>query len=158
MSDTLAQLQSCLQTETTLVQAFISVLEAESQALTDGGDETVLSASTATKNTYAQKLADIGEQRRSLLAALGLSADKAGLDAVATQHPALQAHCQNLFTLARQASELNAANGVIIETFLAHNQQALDTLRALAGMGDLYDASGRSRPAAKGQTRNIKAG
>jgi flagella synthesis protein FlgN len=158
MSNTLDQLQSCLQTETALVREFLVVLEAESQALTDGGDETVLGASTATKNSYALKLADIGGRRQSLLVALGHTADKAGLDAVAAQHPALHSLCQDLFTLARQASELNAANGIIIETFLAHNQQALDTLRALAGIGDLYDASGRSKPASKGQTRNIKAG
>ncbi|HWK70747.1 flagella synthesis protein FlgN [Pollutimonas sp. M17] len=158
MNDTLAQLHASLHQETELVQDFIKVLEAETLALTEGGGEQALAESTALKNNYAEELAKLSERRQALLTQLGYSADKAGLDSVAQGHPALQAACRQLYDKARQANELNASNGIIIDTFMAHNQQALETLRMLAGAGNLYDASGRTHAGAKGQTRNIKAG
>jgi flagella synthesis protein FlgN len=37
---------------------------------------------------------------------------------------------------------LNQENGQILQTFIGHNQRALETLRALMGE-ELYDARGR---------------
>jgi flagella synthesis protein FlgN len=158
MNDALAQLHTCLVQETELVREFIKVLEAETLALTEAGTEQALAESTAQKNAYAEKLAELSARRQTLLTLLGYSADKAGLDAAALEHPSLQAPCRQLYEGAHQAHELNASNGIIIDTFLTHNQQALETLRTLAGLGNLYDASGRTQAGAKGQTRNIKAG
>ncbi|MGB3291162.1 MAG: flagellar protein FlgN [Burkholderiaceae bacterium] len=157
MNDTLAQLHANLQQETALVCDFIKVLETETLALTEGGEDALLE-STTLKNCYADELAKLSERRLSLLTLLGHSADKAGLDSAAQESPALRAACGELYEKARQANELNASNGIIIETFLTHNQQALEALRVLAGAGNLYDASGRTHAGAKGQTRNIKAG
>lgn len=158
MNDALAQLHACLIQENDLLGEFIKVLEAETLALTEAASEQALAESTAHKNSYAEKLADVSERRMTLLAQLGYSTDKAGLDAAALEHPSLQVVCRQLYDTAHQANELNVSNGVIIDTFLTHNQQALETLRALAGMGNLYDANGRTHADAKGQTRNIKAG
>jgi flagella synthesis protein FlgN len=154
----LRELQTCLDTEIALVQEFLAVLDLETAVLTEGRGEGALAETTARKNHYADQLAAVGEKRQTLLSALGYSVDKAGLDAVAQDHPELRARCALLLEKARQASELNTSNGIIIDTFLQHNQQALDTLRSLAGMGALYDASGRTRPAAAGTGKNIKAG
>jgi len=158
MPHALDRLQTVLEQEKSLVQEFVAALETEARVLTEPGDDQALGESTATKNRYAEQLAAIGEQRQALLTTLGYSADKAGLDTLAADHPTLQPLCSGLLEKARQASELNASNGIIIDTFLAHNQQALDTLRSLASIGNLYDASGRSKAGSKGQTKNIKAG
>jgi flagella synthesis protein FlgN len=154
----LRDLRTCLETEIALVHEFLAVLDVETAVLTEGRGDVALAETTARKNQYADQLATIGERRQSLLSALGYSADKAGLDAMAQDHPDLRAVCAQLLEKARQASELNTSNGIIIDTFLQHNQQALDTLRSLAGMGALYDASGRTRPAAAAASTNIKAG
>jgi flagella synthesis protein FlgN len=155
----LARLLNCMQQELALVQEFIVALKAEETALTDLGNDAALSDSTARKNMCADQLAAIGQEREALLASLGYSADKAGMDAAARQHPELQAVWDDLYRNAQQASELNASNGVMIDTFLAHNQQAMSTLKAIAGISDLYDASGRSKSTGPaGQTRTIRAG
>lgn len=158
MNSTIARLQACLENEIALVSDFIVLLETEARILADGGDEKALEASTAKKDIYADQLIKAGENRQALLATLGYGADRAGLDAAAKDHPALRTASDRLLEQTRIASELNASNGTIIDTFLAHNQQALDMLRVLAGSGDLYDAKGRTRPGGKGQSKDIKVG
>src|SRR5690606_23271563 len=127
----IAQLHACLENEITLVRDFIVLLEAEAKILADGGSEVALAASTAKKDVYADQLTKAGETRQALLATLGYSADRAGLAAAAKDHPALRTASEHLLEQTRAASELNASNGTIIDTFLAHNQQALDMLRVL---------------------------
>ncbi|AEC19300.1 putative chaperon of flagellar synthesis [Pusillimonas sp. T7-7] len=158
MNSTITQLHTCLENETSLVCEFIELLEAEAQVLTDGGHEEELAVSTAKKDAYARQLAQAAETRQTLLATLGHGADRTGLDAAANEYPALRAASDRLLEQTRKASELNASNGAIIDTFLEHNQQALDMLRTLAGAQSLYDAKGRTRPGGKGQTKDIKVG
>ena len=158
MTDTVAQLQASLAHEVNLVQEFIGILEREAEALAQPSGNDVLAETTGQKNGSAERLAQAAETRHALLIELGYSADKAGLEAAAEAHPALQDGASALYKLAGVADELNTANGITIDTFLAHNQQALDTLRSLAGIGNLYDASGRTRPGAKGAKTSIKAG
>ncbi len=145
MNNTVQQLQECLLKETDLVQAFIAVLEAEALVLTEAGDTDALGASTENKNRCADQLMTVADERQFLLSQLGYSDDKAGLDAAAHDHPALQPACQALLEQAKVASRMNMSNGIIIDTFLAHNQQTLDALNRLAGVDNLYDASGKPR-------------
>ncbi|SHI19258.1 flagella synthesis protein FlgN [Pollutimonas bauzanensis] len=158
MNNAVLQLQKCLDHEVDLIQGFISVLEAEAHALIEAGDTDALSASTENKNRYADQLMSVADERQGLLAQLGYSDDRAGLDAAAHDHPALLSSSEALLEKARAAAELNASNGVVIDTFLAHNQQALDALRSLAGASSLYDASGRTPRGGKGVSKNFKAG
>lgn len=158
MNNAVLQLQKCLEKETDLVQAFIAVLEAEAQALTEADTSDALSDSTENKNRYADQLVLVADERQLLLAHLGYSEDKAGLDAAVNDHPDLRAPYQTLIEKVEIASDLNAANGRIIDTFLEHNQQTLDTLRSLTGTGNLYDANGRTNRGGKGGIRNFKAG
>lgn len=155
MNEAVTQLEDSLQQELQLVQEFNTILEAEAEALSAGNDG-ALTDSTAKKNQYAELLAAAGQRRNQLLNQMGYEADKAGLDAAVKDHASLQAGSKALLDQARRGQELNTANGIMIDTFLAHNQQTLDTLRQLAGIGDLYDAKGRSR-SSKAKTRNIKA-
>ncbi|NYT87074.1 flagella synthesis protein FlgN [Pollutimonas harenae] len=158
MNSTIAQLHTCLEHETTLVREFIELLESEAQILANGVAEDALATSTARKNIYAAQLAQASETRQTMLTTLGYGADRAGLEAATDKHPALRAASEQLLEQTRQASELNASNGLIIDTFLEHNQQALEMLRTLAGAENLYDAKGRTRPGGKTQSTNIKAG
>src|SRR5690606_4561640 len=117
-----------------------------------------MAISTASKNTTSDELIEVAAQRNTLLKGMGLDVDGPGLTEAASRHPALSAVRQALLDVTAQARELNEANGRIIEVFLDHNQRTLDTLRRLTGVGDIYDASGRTRPGNKGSGRNIKAG
>lgn len=158
MNNALEQLQDCLNREIGLVHEFIVVLQAEADALTETAANDALTETTRQKNQFADQLAELAETRQALLVQLGYSADKPGLDMATVDHPRLQESCRHLYDKAQQASELNAANGIIVDTFLEHNQRALDTLRILTGMGNLYDASGRTSPGSKGSKTSIKAG
>lgn len=158
MNNVVLQLQKCLEQEIDLIQTFIAVLESEAEALTEAATPDALSDSTDQKNRYADQLIMAADERQLLLTQLGYSDDKAGLDAVANDHPQLRANCQLLLEKAQVANDLNTANGRIIDTFLVHNQQALDTLRVLSGAGNLYDANGRTNRGRTGATKNFKAG
>ena len=136
---------------------FVVVLQKEAKVLEDGATETALTETTGNKNTLADTLAEVAQERNALLKQLGCEADGAGLKAAAEAHPALAGVRRQLLDTTEQARTLNEANGRIIDVFLDHNQRTLDVLRRLAGVGDIYDASGRKRPGNKGSSRNIKA-
>ena len=150
-------LQRALEAELTLVQRFIDILKAETHALEQPDHGEALNTSTQDKNACIEQLLDAGRTRESALRELGFGPDRAGLDEAAAIHPALRESCARLFDLGRQASELNAANGAMINTYLRHTQQALQALQPLVGNPGLYDASGRPGQA-KGQRKSITAG
>ena len=137
---------------------FMQILQDEAKVLEDGATETELAATTARKNTTSDELIEVAAERNRVLKTMGFESDGAGLAQAANQYPALSGARQALLDITAQARELNEANGRIIEVFLDHNQRTLDTLRRLAGVGDIYDASGKTRPGSKGSSRNIKAG
>lgn len=158
MNASLAALQTCLEKEASLMGDFLQVLQDEAKVLEDGATENALNATTQRKNTISETLIAVAEERNSLLQGLGFEANGPGLAAVAAAHPTLAAAREALLDITGQARSLNEANGRIIDVFLDHNQRTLETLRRLAGVGDIYDASGRTRPGNKGSSRNIKAG
>lgn len=152
------ELHDCLKQELALAKLFIELLERENQALLNPADDQALTEAIEQKNLHAEKLVAIGVRREEALAALGLPCTREGLQNAANQHPDLAPTLAELMQVASQAAELNAANGQIIDTFIAHNQQTLESLRNLMGEGTIYDARGRTHPGGKGARRNIKAG
>lgn len=147
MSTALASLLQCLTEQSSVVGAFIQVLEDEAHNLLDANPTEQLIELTQRKNTFATQLTALDEHRSECLGALGFDSDQTGIDAACAAHPELQVPFDALFALAREASTLNTQNGQIISAFLASNQRAVDTLRNLMGE-NLYDARGRlSRPA-----------
>lgn len=157
MTTQISALQACLEKEAELMSGFLRILQDEAQVLEDGATEAALTDTTARKNTAADALAEVAGERNAVLGRLGYGSDGAGLAAAAAEHPALAGLRQTLLDLTEQARTLNEANGRIIDVFLEHNQRTLDTLRRLVGVGDIYDASGKTRPGNKGTGRNIKA-
>lgn len=139
-----ADLRGCLEQECAQVRHFIDVLRDEALALEHPDDNTALQASTRAKNQCAESLAQMANQRDALLARQGLPIGKQGLDASGRHDPALAPLCDELQALATEARRLNLANGAAIETYLAHTQRAIQTLRNLAGTSNLYNAKGRA--------------
>lgn len=144
MNHPAADLPACLEQECALVRHFIEVLRNEALALEHPRNDTALQASTQAKNQCAEDLAHASSVRDALLSGQGLPAGKPGLEAASRKDPALALRCEELLELAAEARRLNLANGAVIETYLAHTQRAIQTLRSLAGSGNLYDARGRA--------------
>lgn len=157
MTATPETLHRTLEAELALAQQFLTVLQDEAQALAQPDHDEALERCTRQKNSCIDQLVQAGQAREKALVDLGHSADRAGLEAAANAHPELAQTCNQLLAVGRQASELNANNGVIIDTYLKHTQQAFQAMRHLVGGSDLYDASGRPDPS-KGRRTNITAG
>lgn len=158
MNASIAALQSCLEQEVSQMETFVQLLQEEAKVLEDGATEDALAGTTARKNQIADTLTELATQRNAMLKSLGFESDGPGLSAAVAAHPSLAQIRQQLLDITAKARSQNEANGRIIEVFLEHNQRALETLRRLAGIGDLYDASGRTRPGNKTASRNIKVG
>jgi flagella synthesis protein FlgN len=157
MNTPFLQLKNLLEQESSLVEQFISILQREAEALTQTESHDALSATTSEKNHFAALLVQSEQTREAQLKVLGFGAGKTGLDAACVAHPELQEVCHKLIDLASQADQYNAANGAIIDTYLKHNQEMLDTLYSLANRGNLYDASGRTKAVGEAK-KGIKAG
>ena len=154
----LTPLLTCLQKEIALVEAFLDILRHEATVLEAGAEEAALADTTARKNELADALMQAARQRNELLMAMGCDADSAGLTDAASRHPEIVPLRDTLLHLTDTARTQNETNGLVIERFLQHNQRALEALRRVASSGEIYDASGRTRPGGKGGSRNIKAG
>ncbi|NYT26266.1 flagellar protein FlgN [Alcaligenaceae bacterium] len=157
MNPSVSALLACLEKEISLTGEFLAILRDEAAVLEDGATETSLADTTARKNAAADALGRVARERNALLDALGCEHDGPGLQAAADAHPSLSGPRLRLLDITGEARTLNESNGRIIDVFLDHNQRTLDTLRRLAGVGDIYDASGRTRSGNKGSGRNIKA-
>lgn len=157
MTATPETLQQTLEAELVLVQRFLEILHDEAKTLSQPDHNEALESCTRQKNSCIDQLVQAGRAREDALRQLNHSADRAGLDAAASAYPELAQTCFQLLDLGRQASELNAENGVIIDTYLKHTQQAFQAMRHLVAGADLYDASGRPDPL-KGRRTNITAG
>lgn len=158
MTPTVSDLQACLEKETELVGRFLTVLQDEAKVLEEGAAEAALIEITQRRNDLTDALVAAAAERNTQLSALGFASDGPGLEAAIKAHPELAPVRDELLRQTDEARNLNASNGSIIEVFLEHNQRTLDTLRGLAGAGDIYDASGRKRPSGANKGRNIKAG
>jgi flagella synthesis protein FlgN len=144
MGTSFVDLQNCLSNEIGLVKRFLDVLDDEARALAQTDNNSMLVASTRQKNQFADRLAEAASLRNAILAKLGFSSGKAGLDEAAKQDPSIKGVCDELFSLAEQARGLNIENGTVIEMYLEQNQRAIQALRTLASDSGLYNAKGQT--------------
>lgn len=135
-------LQQCVTAQVALLEEFIAQLETEGAVLLQTPSDEALRDMTLRKQDYARRLSEADAQRVHHLDALGCADHRDAVAALCTEHAGLAQAFARLWSLADQASELNHRNGHLLHTFLAHNQQALDTLRSLRSDG-LYDARGQ---------------
>lgn len=131
-------------------QELLELLEKEAVAL-HGRDMPLLEVILARKQSLVVLLEQQGKRRHHLLTSLGLSADRAGVQALAAQSPNGELLLQQLDALNQlmdACKQVNESNGRII-----HMQQhtTANQIRILNG-GDspsLYDSRGATSPMAK---------
>lgn len=150
-------LRHCIQQETDLVSAFITLLEREAEVLASGAENDALAPITTQKNDYAEQLDRHATERNTILSAMGYGIDKDGLLDAVNDHADFFEPVRRLLEQTARASVLNTGNGRIITRFLTRNQEALSVLQHLTGRSDLYDATGRKRPTAQARGTHIKA-
>jgi len=131
-------------------QQLLELLQNEAVAL-HGRDMPLLETLLARKQSLIILLEQQGRRRSNLLTSLGLSADRAGVQALAAQSPHGDVMLQQLDVLTQlmdACQKVNATNGRIIQM----QQHATATqIRILMG-GDapsLYDNRGSTSPLAK---------
>ncbi len=91
------------------------------------------------------QLANLAHQRHAMLGTHHYPASEAGMTAYLDQYPdpALTTLWHALLAQVREAKDLNQANGLVINTQLNRNRQALNVLSGAAGLNALYGPGGQ---------------
>lgn len=135
-----------LDAELKTFREFDQLLQEEQQSLIDGQID-LLIALASKKSELLKQLSDFSDERARILSSAGHESSAAGMQALLDETGAsaeTRLAWTNLLTLAREAEHTNRRNGILIETRLSQNQQALSILRASANPGNnLYSASGQ---------------
>lgn len=126
---------------------FVELLQNEQKSL-QGGDVDRLVSLAQLKSDKVVALAQIEDKRNRALAAAGFAPDQRGMEAWLKQHatnfPEARKIWKELLSKARQAQNLNLANGAMIQQKLQHNQQALAILQAAANQSSTYGPDGQT--------------
>lgn len=138
----LTSLQNCIQQQIELLQNFVSLLQRENSVLlADPQNQDLIDISTQ-KNDYARRISELDRSRTQNINILGFADDSSGINQLITLMPELQPLFASLWAVADQANQINNENGQLLNTYLEHNQKAINTLHGLMGQS-LYDASGK---------------
>jgi flagella synthesis protein FlgN len=140
-----AELIGLLQREHSAARAFTELLNQEREALVAGAVDR-LAALADIKAGAARDIAAITSQRQRQVERLGCEASAPSISRFLESHPdcAVHAAWHELVEAATEARELNRTNGLMIATWLQHNQSALAALRSGAAGDTLYGATGES--------------
>ena len=133
-------LAQALRAEITALENVLTHLEAEQQALR-GADAQQIESAARAKDAAIHALSSLQQQRPTAEAESAegsLSRQIAGLDNSA-ENRGLQAR---LIALGEQCTELNAANGLLIDRLAEHTRSALRVLRQQDGDPRLYSGTG----------------
>jgi flagella synthesis protein FlgN len=114
----------------------VQVLQTEEDTLIRG-DVDQLSELARTKSEKVILLSQLAAKRTQFLTRQGFSGDRAGMGKWLEQHDVggaqeISAIWNELIEQAELSRQLNQTNGMVIETRLRHNQQALAVLQAAA--------------------------
>jgi len=135
-----------LRAELEAFREFHHTLQQEQAALI-GGDIDRLFQLAPTKTGLIERLSTFSAERGRQLAAAGHENNPAGLAAwfnTIGVNDETRKLWDQLLNLAREAEQANRRNGILIETHLRHNQQALAVLQTAANPDNsLYGANGQ---------------
>ncbi|QPT39104.1 FlgN protein [Oligella ureolytica] len=154
----LAAIQSQLAGEISLVQRFLEILEQESGHLMQFTQPEILQQLSTQKAQAASALDSAYRHRMQLVqAALPTGQPQAQtldalllqLDPLQTGKLAQQWHYYNRHL--SQARTLNENNGLMIHSYLKHNQEAIDALNRAAGVQHTYNHKGQRKAVASGK-------
>lgn len=147
-----AEFASRLDAERTALRAFVSLLETEQQALIVGNVEQLLALSES-KAQAVLELNRLAQARKDELFAHGVEiGDGAVRVWLRTNVAGAVPLWEEILKLAEQLQYLNRTNGMLLQTKLRHNQQALTVLHNAANSAHgLYGADGQPRLSSAGR-------
>lgn len=135
-----------IQAEQEAFQEFHHILQEEQAALIERDIDHLLQLAPR-KNELLGQLFNFGNARNRALSAAGYQTTAAGMESwlhAISADNRTQESWHKLISLAREAEQLNRGNGILIETALRHNQQALSVLQAAANPAhSLYGPNGQ---------------
>ena len=145
-----------LRAEFEAFQEFHHILQQEQAALIAGDIDLLLQLAPG-KTGLIEKLSAFSAERDRHLAAAGHENTPTGLaawfNAIGMDDETRELWNQ-LLNLAREAEQANRRNGILIETHLRHNQQALAVLQTAANPGNsLYGPNGQISGITSGRPR-----
>lgn len=140
-----SNLKQALQSEIALLTAFNDVLCQESDQLLHNQDNDIITELSALKTQYVDKLAQANAYRAEVLNKSKLENTAKSLETVAQDNEELTTLVKKLFALAEQAKTQNESNGLLIHTYLQHNEQALNALAQLMQpIEKVYNSRGKA--------------
>ncbi len=132
--------------EAEAVQQFVGILKLEQASLSQGNTDD-LPGFAEQKSKLAVHLNSLAAKRNAVLAAQGLNANRAGVEAWCAKHPQERNAAKvwsGILTLASEARELNRLNGELIQMRMQYNTKALEALQGGRSSLDLYGPDGQS--------------
>lgn len=148
----MADMTSRLHAERDAWISLMALLETEQQALL-GADTDKLMALSDSKVQAASELGKLAEERKKELLAYGAAAEASGMAAwLQVNAKELLPVWRSIQQLAERAQQMNRTNGVLIQSRLRHNQQALMALQnAARSTNGLYGPDGQSHLTTSGR-------
>ena len=147
-------LQNCLADHLQTLQTLETLLIDENALLLRAFEPQELAQITLRKYQILEQIEQLEQQRVALLQGRQLDTQAQGLRLAAEQDQ-LQEELEQMFELSDRVRSLSENNGILVDAFLADNQQALDALAAFSGRTNFYDASGKSHSSSS--TLSLKA-
>jgi flagella synthesis protein FlgN len=131
---------------------FVMLLKTEQQALIEGQSDQLLALSEL-KTSAVQTLSKLANSRKIDMAPHTAAIQAAGITAWLQAHaPGSLSPWQEVQQLAEQLQQLNRTNGMLIQTKLRLNQQALTVLHSAATNSNaLYGADGQPHLSSSGR-------
>ncbi|HRL20457.1 flagellar export chaperone FlgN [Alcaligenes sp. SDU_A2] len=137
-------LQTCLADHLQTLPQLEAILLEEKELLLGQFEPQELAQLTLRKYQVLEKIEQLDQQRIALLQDRELDTQLPGLRQAAAQDQ-ISDILDQVLELGEHLRALNENNGILVNTFLADNQQALDALAAFSGRSNVYDASGKSQ-------------
>ena len=151
-----SQLIANLKAEIENFAAFCEILKTELEVLHNNEIDQLLSISKL-KSEKVVLLSQLAEVRNRFLAGQNLLPDQNGMEILIKMgnlpdpNGDISRFWGKLIELAKKAQQLNETNGIMIETKLGHNQQALTALQSAANQSTLYGPDGKTHSAGTGR-------
>jgi len=142
-----ADFSASLKAEVEALHQFVTILQSEQNALTEGNIDSLLEISRM-KSEQVVRLTQLSANHfpnQNNVAVIPDDIVQVLQEADPDGQYGLAQNWEKLQELAKQAKHLNSLNGAMIEVQLKHNQQALAILQEAAMQNSLYGPDGHSR-------------
>lgn len=145
-----------LKAEVDAFQGFCDILQTEQESLTQGHIDNLI-ALAKLKSEKVLLLTQLATERNRYLQSQSLPPNQKGMEMLAHSDRSTFASddivkiWHQLIEFAQTAEQLNLSNGIMIETKLQHNQQALAILQAAANQASLYGPDGKTQASGIGR-------